>query len=95
MLSQKEAVYQATLEILDQAKIPMDGRPVSQVVPKELRKLVTEKVFDMLKQGKVEFKATASNSMKLKDQSKMSAYVSGLISNHWKRDPRLNGKENT
>jgi hypothetical protein len=94
MLSQKDAVYQATLEILDQAKIPMDGRPVSEVMPKELRKLVTDKLFEMVKQGKVAFKATASNSMKMKDTSRMSAYVSGLISNHWKRDPRLNGKEN-
>jgi hypothetical protein len=93
MLTQKEAVYQATLEILDQANVPMDGRPISEIMPKELRKLVTDKLVEMVKQGKVAFKATASNSMKMKDQSRMSTYVSGLISNHWKRDPRLNGKD--
>lgn len=91
MLSQKEAVYQATLEILDQAKIPMDGRPVSELIPKEIRKMVTDKLVEMVKSGSVSFKGTATNAMKLKDPSKMATYLSGLISNHWKRDKRLNG----
>lgn len=94
MLSQKEAVYQATLEILDQAKIPMDGRPVSELIPKEIRKMVTDKLMEMVKSGNVSFKGTMTNAMKLKDPSKMTVYLSGLISNHWKRDKRLNGSQN-
>lgn len=95
MLSQKEAVYQATLEVLNQANLKVNGQPVSKVVPKELRKMVTDKVLELVKQGQVEFKGTASNAMKRKDSSRMSAYVSGLVSNHWKRDPRLNGSQAT
>lgn len=95
MLSQKEAVYQATLEVLSQANLKTNGLPVSKVIPKELRKMVTNKVLELVKQGQVAFKGTASNSMKHKDSSRMSAYVSGLVSNHWKRDPRLNGSQAT
>jgi len=69
----------------------MDGRPMSQLVPKEIRKMITDKLFEMVKQGNVSFKGTVTNAMKLKDPVKMTAYLSGLISNHWKRDKRLNG----
>ena len=92
MLSQKDAVYAATVRVMEQARLAFDGRPVSEIFPKELRKLVTDELVTMVKGGEVTFKATASNSLKLKDNARMSAYVSGLISNHWKRDPRLNGK---
>lgn len=91
MLSQKDAVYQVTVETLNQAGIQLGGRPVAQAMPKELRKMVTDKLADLVTQGKVSFKGTVSNSMKLKDPSKMKAYLSGLVSNHWKRDSRLNG----
>lgn len=91
MLSQKEAVYKATVEVLDQANISLAGRSATEAVPKELRKLIASKIVTWINNGEVSFKKTVSNSMKLKDHSKTSTYVSGLISNHWKRDPRLNG----
>jgi hypothetical protein len=92
MLSQKDAVYKATIEIMEQARLTFDGRPVSEIIPRELRKLVTTKLVEYINGEEVAFKATASNTLKLKDPAKMAAYASGLISNHWSRDSRLNGK---
>lgn len=91
MLSQKEAVYKATTEVLSQANISLAGRSAADSVPKELRKLIASKIITWINNGEVSFKKTVSNSMTLKNHSKISAYVSGLISNHWRRDPRLNG----
>lgn len=92
MLSQKEAVYEATVQVMKQAQLAFDGRSVSQIIPKELRRLVTQELVQMFKNGQVGLKATASNSLKTKDEARLAAYASGLISNHWKRDARLNGK---
>lgn len=92
MYTQKEAVYQATVEIMQQAQLTFDGRSVSETIPKELRKMVTNKLVELIKNNDVSFKATSSNGLKFKDAARMTAYASGLISNHWKRDPRLNGK---
>ena len=92
MLSQKEAVYKATLEIMEQAQLTFDGRPVSEIIPRELRKLVTDKVVEYIVSNEVSFKSTQSNASKFKDKAKMTAYASGLVSNHWARDSRLNGK---
>lgn len=91
MLSQKEAVYKATIEVLDQANMSLGSKSAAETVPKELRKLIASKIVTWISNGEVSFKKTVSNSMMLKDHSKISTYVSGLISNHWKRDSRLNG----
>lgn len=90
-MSQKEAVYQATIEILRQANIEMSGRPAKDAVPKEIRKLVTLKMLEYAEQGLISFEDKESNKKRLADRAKLTAYLSGLISNHWKRDARLNG----
>lgn len=93
MMSQKEAVYQATLEILRQANIELGDRSAKEAVPREIRKLITLKMVEYADQGLIKFAVTANNEARFKDRVKLTAYLSGLISNHWKRDPRLNGKK--
>jgi hypothetical protein len=92
MISQKDAVHEATLEILRQANIELAGRAARDAVPREIRKLVTLKLLEYVDQGRVKFSDSQKNSSKFTDRSKMTAYLSGLIANHWKRDKRLNGK---
>lgn len=93
MISQKDAVFEATIEILRQANMELDGRSARDAVPREIRRLVTLKLLEYVEQGRVKFSESAANSAKMQDKSKMTAYLSGLIANHWKRDPRLNGKK--
>jgi len=90
-MSQKEAVYQATIEILRQANIDMAGRAAKDAVPREIRKLVTLKMLDYADQGLISFADKDSNKKRMADRASLTAYLSGLISNHWKRDSRLNG----
>lgn len=93
MMSQKEAVYQATLEILRQANIELGDRSAKEAVPREIRKLITLKMVEYADQGLIKFAQTEANSARMKDRVRLTAYLSGLISNHWKRDTRLNGKK--
>lgn len=91
MMSQKEAVYTATMEILRQANIPYDGEPIKQLMPKEVRKLVTYKLLEYALNNEIKFSKTDSNIQRLNDKKKLTAYLSSLICNHWNRDKRLNG----
>ena len=92
MMSQKEAVYKATLEILRQANMELGDRSAKEAVPREIRKLVTLKMVEYAEQGLIKFVDSDKNKTKFADKAKLTAYLSGLISNHWNRDKRLNGK---
>jgi hypothetical protein len=55
-----------------------------------------KKVYDVLienfKAKKVALKDTPSNQKKLADPSELRTYITGLVNNWIRRDPRLNGK---
>lgn len=95
MLSQKEAVFKSTLEVLEEANLVGEfntGKPISDVLNKDLRKLVVDKLVALIKTSQVSFRSTVSNKNTLTSDKLVKTYASGLVSNHWKRDKRLNGK---
>lgn len=63
------------------------------VLTKDERGLVHQMVCEGFRQGTIEFENTPANAEKLASDSKLSAYVSGLISNWLRKDTRLNGGE--
>ena len=92
MKNQREAVYSATKGVLSDAGIKFeDGGEISSVMTDELRAKVTAIVCAGFKQGEIELKDTPSNKDKLTTESKLSSYVSGLISNWYRKDKRFNG----
>lgn len=63
------------------------------VLTKDERGLVQQMVCEGFRNGTIEFESTPANAEKLASDSKLSAYVSGLISNWLRKDTRLNGGE--
>lgn len=63
------------------------------VLTKDERGLVHQMVCEGFRSGTIEFENTPANAEKLASDSKLSAYVSGLISNWLRKDTRLNGGE--
>ena len=92
MMSQREAVYKATLGVLTDAGIKWeDGGEIASVMTDDLRSKITAIVVEGFKADKIELKDTESNREKLADDSKLNAYTSGLISNWYRKDKRFNG----
>ena len=93
MVSQRDAVYQATVEVL-QAKgmaFTPGKTDVKQTATADIRTATVEKVVAQVLRGEVSLKDTPANKTKLADTAKLKNYVSSLVSNHWSRDPQLNG----
>lgn len=84
--TQREAVFLAICNVLGMKEF--DG---AAVLTKDERSNVHAIVREGFRQGTIEFEATPSNQEKLASDSKLSAYVSGLISNWLRKDVRLNG----
>lgn len=89
--TQREAVYQAIVNVLADNGIKFDGGNVSEFLTKEYRGEVHAIICEGFKTSAIEFEATPANQEKLSSESKLSAYVSGLISNWIRKDTRLNG----
>lgn len=91
-MSQREAVYTATHNVLTENEITFeDGQDISEVVTDTIRSSVHVIVCESFSSGNVEFKDTPSNAEKLANPAKLSSYVSGLISNWYRKDKRFNG----
>ena len=91
-MNQREAVYTATKSVLTDAAVKFeDGNNINTVMTEDFRKRVHAIVIESFKSGAVEFKATPSNDAKLANDSELSSYVSGLISNWYRKDKRFNG----
>lgn len=80
-LSQKDAVYNFVTEALENK--PAEGQKLKELVTKEIRKVVRQKLFAAVKSGQVKLS-------KQYDDSKLKKYCSGLINNWLKKDPRFN-----
>jgi len=91
-LSQREAVYQAVMNVLGESGISFeDGMNAKSVMTKEHRGQVNVILATGFTSGEIELKDTESNRTKLSDPSEMKEYVSGLQSNWLNKDTRLNG----
>ncbi len=91
-MKQSEAVYNATHKVFAENGIQFeDGDNVKDVITTELRKQVIGIVTAGIESGDVDF----SDSAKAKYDSteKISGYVAGMVSNWFRKDPKLNGGE--
>ena len=92
MMNQKDAVYQATYNVLADNDITFeDHSDITEVMTKEYRTLIICIVCEGFKAGEVQFKDTPANKEKLGDDGKLKEYVSGLVSNWHRKDKRFNG----
>ena len=92
MMNQKEAVYSATKNVLKENDIHFeDGGNIESVMTDDIRKSVHAIVCESFTAGEVSFQDTPANREKLENPSKLSGYVSGLISNWYRKDKRFNG----
>ena len=91
-MNQRAAVYAAVTSVLTDNSITFeDGMNVTEFLTKEMRESVHAIVVEGFRSARVEFEDTSSNKEKLASESKLNAYVSGLISNWIRKDKRLNG----
>lgn len=79
---QKEAVYLYITETLGTTQAP-EGSKLKDMVTKEVRKIVRQRLFLAVKTGEVKLS-------KQFDDSKLKKYCSGLINNWLKKDMRFN-----
>ena len=90
--SQRDAVYTATHSVFTENDVHFeDGMNINDVMTDAIRGAVHAIVCESFSQGEVEFKDTPSNEEKLANPAKLSSYVSGLISNWYRKDKRFNG----
>lgn len=91
-MNQREAVYSATKSVLEDAGINFDdGTNIDDVMTKELRASIQMIVVEGFRAGNIEFKDTPANQEKLSNEPKLNSYVSGLVSNWFRKDKRFNG----
>lgn len=85
-MSQREAVFNAVVEVKG-----MDEFDGQVELTKEEKAEVYGMIAEGFKSGSVVLDDTPANQEKLADQRKMNTYISGLVSNWLRKDPRLNG----
>lgn len=81
-LSQKDAVQLFVTEALGTVALT-EGQKLKDLVTKEVRKVVRQRLFAAIKSGEVKLS-------KQFDDSKLKKYCSGLINNWLKKDSRFN-----
>ncbi len=92
--TQRDAVYAATMSVLADASITFeDGMDIDTVMSKDLRSSIQGILVEGFKSGTIHFEDTPSNQEKLASPAKLNQYVSGLVSNWFRKDVRLNGGE--
>lgn len=93
VMSQVAAVFAVTTRVLEAHGIAFtpNSTVVREVISKEQRAEIIDGVVALFQAGEVEFKATESNAAKLSDPKALRNYVNGLVTNHHKKDKRLNG----
>ncbi len=80
-LSQKDAIYNYVMSALNNK--PAEGQKLKELVDKDVRKVVRQKLFQAFKTGEIKIS-------KQYDDSKLKKYCSGLINNWLEKDPRFN-----
>ena len=91
-MNQREAVYTATHNVLKEHGIDFeDYDNINDVMTDDLRKQITAIICESFQSGDVSFKDTPANQAKLENESGLKSYVSGLVSNWFRKDKRFNG----
>ena len=81
-LSQKDAVFNAFSEVIDEkGNVRAEGEPLKVLFTKDVRKAVRQKLYAGIKAGTIKCKPTY-------DEKKLKKYCSGLISNWLAKDER-------
>ena len=90
-MTQKDAVFSAVSQVLSSNNITFTANSTnaSAVLNRELRLQINGVLVQQFLAGSVELSEDAKN--KLNDESELRAYISGLVSNWLRKDPRLNG----
>jgi len=70
-----------------------EGMDIEEIVSKDMRQKIYAVLCEGFRTGEIEFKNTLSNKEKLANASKLNQYVSGLVSNWFRKDVHLNGGE--
>ncbi len=94
MKTQREAVYTATHAVLKEKGIEFeDGLDIDPIMKGDttLRGMISVIICAGLAAKEVALKDTKENAEKLANPAKLSSYVSGLISNWFRKDKRFNG----
>lgn len=87
--TQKESVFEATMVVLEENNIKLDGQPIKDVANKVIKDTVVGLVTDSIINGATQFSPEAQakhNTVEL-----VRKYVSGMVDNWWRKDLRLNG----
>ena len=90
-MTQKDAVFSAISQILASNNISFNPNStnVATLLTRELRSQVNARLVADFNAGAVELSDDAKS--KLNDTAALRAYISGLVSNWLRKDPRLNG----
>jgi len=90
-MTQKDAVFSAVSQILASNNISFTANSTNatSVLNRELRAQINTRLVADFQSGSVELSDDAKN--KLNDTAELRAYISGLVSNWLRKDPRLNG----
>lgn len=85
-MKQKDAVYQAVTSVLnEQGHVFEDGMDIKGLMTRETRAQVSAILIAGFQKGTIDY------SGDLPDESGLKEYVSGLVSNWVRKDPRFNG----
>jgi hypothetical protein len=92
-LKQVDAVYQATVKVLTENGVKFEDHTVDvdTILTDEMRASINMVLCAGFTSGSIDLKDTPSNQAKLADPKLLKSYVSGLISNWYGKDKRLNG----
>lgn len=91
-MKQSDAVFNVTVQVLSERGISFTPGEtiVHDVMTKEARAAIADRLAALFQEGQVEFKDTPSNQAKLQDPKLLRSYIAGLITNWHNKDKRLN-----
>ena len=91
-VSQRQAVYNATHATLKDAGVDFeDGSDIKDVITTEHRTSINAILCEGFLNNTVELKDTPANAAKLQNTAELKKYVSGLMSNWFRKDLKFNG----
>ena len=92
MVNQRQAVFMCTMAALAAAGVTfVPGETIiHDVLTKEIRNSVVDRVCNMFQTGEVTLKDTPENASKLGDAKELRRYVVGLVTNWHNKDKNLN-----
>ena len=90
-MTQKASVYAATMAVLDEAGVQLNGRNVKEIITKEQRSEVVDMVTASILAKETVLSIEAQE--KHNTPEKVRCYVYSMVTNWFTKDTRLNGGE--